>query len=133
VVKDMEKLTTGQMLDKLGLNDIAVNQNGYIVGYTEKGDLITWNQGEEKPGTSDDRFTFYYPWVAKDEWVIQYHFVSFEEAMYAFKYDKKDISFHQDEELIYHFEQDDSFPFTKVASDSIQLREMLEGKWVIEN
>lgn len=129
----MGKLKTGEMLDKLGMNDIAVNQKGHMVGYTEKGDLITWDKGEDKPGTSDDKFTFYYPNMAKDEWVILHHFVSFEEAMHAFKYDGKDISFHQDEELIYYFRQDDYFPFTKVAADSIHLEEMLNGKWVIEN
>jgi hypothetical protein len=68
----MEKLTTGQMLDKLGLEDIATNQDGYSVGYDHKGNLLMWSKGEEKPETKDgNEFRIYNPWVKEDQWEIQ--------------------------------------------------------------
>lgn len=64
------KLTTGQMIDKLGINDIAINQKGWVVGYDHKGNLLTWDEGENKPQIQEgNEFHIYYPWV-KDMWEI---------------------------------------------------------------
>ncbi|WP_442636534.1 hypothetical protein [Rossellomorea marisflavi] len=63
--------STGEMLNKLGLEDEAENQKGYVVGYDHKGNLITWDKGENKPLIKEgNEFTLYYPWVNDDVWTI---------------------------------------------------------------
>lgn len=65
------ELTTGQMLDKLGLQDIAVNQDGYKVAYDRKGNLLMWGKHEEKPLDKEgNEFCIYLPWINKDRWEI---------------------------------------------------------------
>jgi hypothetical protein len=68
----VENLTTSQMLDRLDLNDIATNQDGYKVGYDHKGNLLMWEDGEEKPEIQEgNEFIIYFPWVKNDVWTIQ--------------------------------------------------------------
>lgn len=129
----MEKLTTGQMIDKLGLEDTAVNEKGFYVGYNHRGDLITWDKGEQKPDTDENRFNLYYPWVKHDLWMINYHFVSFEEALEAYSTEKKTIVFYVDENLQYRFEYREFGQFDKINSDGYDLAELAKGKWIIEN
>lgn len=129
----MEKLTTAQMLEKLGFGDSAINQKGFIVGYTDKGDLITWNEGEEKPGTSDDKFTLYYPWVKNDVWVIRYEFVEFEEAQHAHTEEHKTVVCYFNDDQQYRFVHGEYGHFKQMANDGISLEDLTKAKWQIEN
>lgn len=130
----MKKYTTGEMLDRLGINDVAINQKGYRVGYDHKGDLVTWDKNEKKPTVSDGhKFTLYYAWVKDDEWEINYHFVDFEEAQLAHANEKKTVVYVHDEETQYRFVHGEYGHFTKLANDGIGLDEITKGKWIIEN
>ncbi|MEH6941496.1 hypothetical protein [Bacillus sp. JJ722] len=128
------KFTTGQMIDRLGLNDVAVNQKGWMVGYDHKGNLLTWDKDEEKPTSKEsNEFSIYFPWVNKDIWEINYHFVSFEEAQHAHVKEKRTVVLYQTEDLQYRFIHGEYGHFKQLADDGIDLDELIEGKWLIEN
>lgn len=62
----MKTLSTAEMLDALGLEDVAINQEGNHVGYSHKGDLLMWFKGEEKPGVAEgNRYEIHYPFLKK--------------------------------------------------------------------
>lgn len=68
----VEKLTTGQMIDRLGLMDVAINQDGYKVGYDHKGNLLMWGKHEEKPQIKEgNEFLVYFPLAKNDVWIIK--------------------------------------------------------------
>lgn len=128
----LTNLKTGEMLDRLGLMDTAINNKGWYVGYTEKGDLVTWDKGEDKPLTTEGNlFHIYYPWMNESSWKIIPHFVSYEEAMQEHKDNKKTIIYYHSEEMQYVFEYGSMDNFQKLASDSIELHELLDRKWFI--
>lgn len=129
----MTKLTTGQMIDKLGLEDIAINQDGYKVGYDSKGNLLMWDKNEEKPDCSEsNNLIIYYPWVKHDSWKINYHFVDFEEAQYAHAKEGKTVVLYHSENLQYRFVYGEYGHFKQLANDGIGLDELTKGKWIIE-
>lgn len=130
----MEKLTTAKMIEKLGLQDEAVNQDGFRVGYDHKGNLLMWDEGEKKPEDSEsNKFIIYFPWVKRDVWVINYHFVGFEEAQMAHTKDKKTVVYYHDDKLQYRFVYGEYGHFKQLADDGIGLDEITEGNWIIEN
>lgn len=64
--------TTGQMIDKLKRDEVAVNQDGYRAGYNEEGHLLMWEEKEDKPQIEEGNlFVIYLPWVKGDRWVIK--------------------------------------------------------------
>ncbi|PGP12581.1 hypothetical protein COA01_32720 [Bacillus cereus] len=129
----MKKLTTGQMIDCLGLNDTAVNQDGYIVGYDHKGNLLLWSKGEKKPNNKEsNEFNAYFPWIKKDLWEINYCFVGYEEAMEVHAKEKKTVIYAHDEETQYTFVHGEYGHFQQLANDGIGLSELITGKWIIE-
>lgn len=131
---NLNNLKTGEMLDRLGLHDTAISNKEWCVGYTEKGDLITWDKGDEKPLTTEGNlFSIYYPWMKEHRWRIIPQFVSYEEAMIEHRDNKKTIIYYQDEELQYTFSYGDMENFKQLASDNIELHELLEGKWIVVN
>lgn len=130
----MNKFTTAQMIERLGLEDVATNQDGFKVGYDHKGNLLMWDKSEEKPQNSEDnKFVIYYPWVKKDLWEINHHFVDFTEAQKAHAKDKKTVVYYHDEEMQYRFVYGEYGHFKQLADDGIGLDEITKGKWIIEN
>ncbi|PHA02999.1 hypothetical protein COE51_01260 [Bacillus pseudomycoides] len=129
----MTRLTTGQMIDRLGLEDTAVNQDGYIVGYDHKGNLLMWEVNEEKPEIKEgNEFLVYFPWVRNDTWEIRHHFVSFEEAQRAFA-DGQNITYVHSDDMEYKFIDGKYDHFERLAKDNIALHELMQGRWIIEN
>jgi hypothetical protein len=134
-----EYLTTGQMIDKLRLGEVAVNQEGYKVKYGENGLNLLFFLPHEEPSEPNimgdaDKFIIHALWVKKDKWHITPKFVSFEEAMEAHKEEKKTVVYHHDDELKYEFKHElETGQFDKVSDDNICLYELLEGKWTIEH
>lgn len=129
----MPKLTTGQMIDQLGWNDTAVNQDGYKVGYDHKGNLLWWEKNEEKPGIKEgNEFAIYFFWVKDDTWEINHHFVDFEEAQRANAEDNKTVVYFHNEATQYRFVPGEYGHFQQLANDGIGLNELTKGKWIIE-
>jgi hypothetical protein len=130
----LEKLTTTQMLERLGLEDTAENQSGYKVGYDHKGNLLTWGASENKPDIKEgNEFIIYFPWIKNDKWEINNHFVDFEEAQRANAEQKKTVIYFHDEELQYRFVYGEYGHFKQLALDGIGLDELTKGKWIIED
>jgi hypothetical protein len=130
----MEKLTTTQMIERLGLEDVAINQDGYKVGYDHKGNLIFWSENENKPQvTEGNRFAIYFPWLKKDRWGINHHFVDYEEAMSANADEKKTVIYYHSEGMQYRFVPGEYGHFIKLGEDGIGLNELAKGKWIIVN
>lgn len=129
----LKKLSTAQMIEQLGFYDTAVNQSGYQVGYDQKGNLLMWEKGKEKPGIKEgNEFTLYFPYVRKDHWEIQHHFVDFDEAMKVHAEEKKTVVYYHDENLQYRFEYGTYGNFQPLANDGIELKDLVDGKWIIE-
>lgn len=128
-----DNLTTGQIIDQLEMGDVAINQDGYKVGYNHKSDLLMWSENEEMPETSEGYlFHIYYPFVKKDRWVIYPLLISFDEALEAHRNDKKTIVLvHQDKE--YEFMYGDSDIFQELAENGIDMNQMKSGKWKIQS
>lgn len=127
-------LTTGQMLDQLGIEDTATNQEGYKVGYNHKGNLLFWGPGEEKPQVAEgNTFSVYYPFFKRDRWEINYHFVDFEEARYAHTNENKTIILFYTKEKQYKFVPGEDGHFIEMANDDIGFDDLVKGKWIIKN
>lgn len=130
----MEKLTTSQMLERLGMEDVAINQEGNRVGYDHKGNLLMWLEGEEKPQIKEgNEYTIYYPWMKKDRWEINYLFVNFDEAQFAHAEQKKTVVYYHSDNTQYKFTYGKYGHFKQLANDGIELAELTRGKWIIEN
>ncbi|WP_442638059.1 hypothetical protein [Rossellomorea marisflavi] len=124
----MKGLTTGEMLDRLFIGDVATNQDNVTVFYNDKGDLQT-----SRPDTEAvERYEFSLKDVAKDKWDITHSFVTFQEAMQAFE-DNKTVIFHLHEDSLYTFNPQDGGRFKDLSNDSIELRELIVGRWIIVN
>lgn len=122
------------MIDRLGLNDTAINQDGYKVGYDYKGNLLMWDKDKEKPDFKEgNEFGIYFPWVKNDKWEINYRFVGFDEAQKAHATEKKTVVYYHNEEMQYKFVYGEYGHFQQLASDGIGLDELTIGKWIIEN
>ena len=130
----MEKLTTSQMIERLGLEDIAINQDGYKVGYDHKGNLLLWGKNEDKPQVTDgNQFVIYFLWIKKDRWEINHDFVDYDEAMSANADEKKTVIYYHNKNKQYRFVSGEYGHFIKLAEDGIGLNELAKGKWIIEN
>lgn len=130
----MEGYTTAEMLERLGLEDEAVNEKGWKVGYNHKGDLLTWPDYEEKPGVSEgNKFHIYYPWLKSDKWKIRHALIDFEEAQRIHAEEKKTIVYHHEEGVTYQFVYGDSKVFQELAADGVGLNELVGEKWSIVN
>lgn len=127
-----KKYKTGEMLDLLGMNDTAENQDGYRVGYNHKGNLLMWTKNGTKPEVTDgNEFNLYFPYVKNDLWTIHHHYVKYDEAMEAHANSKKTIVYVHDEEMRYTFIHGSYGHFEKLASDGIELSELIKGDWLI--
>lgn len=124
----MKGLTTGEMLDRLSIGDVATNQDNVTVFYNEKGDLQTSRSNIE----TVERYEFSLKDVAKDKWDITHSFVTFQEAMQAFE-DNKTVIFHLHEDSLYTFNPQDGGRFQDLSNDNIELRELIAGRWIIVN
>jgi hypothetical protein len=76
-----EWLTTGEMIDRLKVGEVAVNQDGWKVTFGRKGDLLYFHESQEPD--EENKFTMSLIFLKKDRWRILPHYVSFEEAMKA--------------------------------------------------
>lgn len=130
----MRKLTTGQMIDQLGMEDVAISQSGYKVGYDHKGNLLMWGEKEEKPQITDgNQFSLFYSWAKNDRWEINYQFVDFEEAMSVHSREEKTVVYYHSEEQQYRFVHGETDHFKQLSQDSIGLDEITKGKWIVES
>lgn len=131
----MNKHNTIEMLDKLGLEDTATNQEGYHVGYDHKGNLLMWGPRDEKPTTDEDKFTIYYPWLKNDTWVITHYYVDYDTAISAFQYQEKTIVFHDEEgkQTRIKPKNTEENPLLALAEQGVGLMDLVKGKWTIEN
>lgn len=127
----MELLTTGQMIDKLNIGDVAEFTD--CTGVEFKKQKVTRNQNGliwKDTGNTLEMSNF----ISKVKWRIIPHYVSYEIAMKAHKEEKKTIVFHYDDELEYEFKHElETGQFDRLASDNLCLYELLEGKWSIKN
>jgi hypothetical protein len=121
-----EWLTTRQMMDKLKVGEVAKSKHFdlYVTKDSGGGFYFTDKTGEsfvEEYGHNG--WCVLTSTFLSDEWRILPRYVSFEEAMKALKEGKRVAlyinnykeTFHLDEEL-----------------DSLTLRDLIEGKWTIE-
>lgn len=76
-----EWLTTGQMIDRLKVGEVAENQDGYKVTHGRKGDLLYFYKSNEPD--EEEKFTMSLMYLKKDKWRIIPKYVCFEEAMEA--------------------------------------------------
>ncbi|WP_299831794.1 hypothetical protein [uncultured Metabacillus sp.] len=134
-------LTTGQMIDRLKVGDIAETEarksdafiSGEYVNYvtiTDEG-LISFcdETGNHRPfllfSLSDEN--------RKLMWRIIPKYVRFHEAMSAHEFGKT-VTYHHDKELTYTFKKElETGQFDQLANDSICLHELIEGAWTIED
>jgi hypothetical protein len=121
-----EWLTTGQMIDRLKVGEVAKNQSYEgCIKRTEAG-LIECNDEHEpvKPLKIDNE-------ILESMWIILPKYVSFEEAMKALKEGKK-VYFHRNGEVI-HFHNKPKFRSVATLENSdLTLQDLIEGKWTIE-
>lgn len=130
----MKNLTTGEMIDRLRKGDTAQNESGEVVGYDEAGKLVTWYVSEDVEYLRDTKpFEVTEVGAGKDMWTIDPKFVSFREAQEAMVNEKKSIIFYQHEEQQYKFMPGDGDHFTQLANDSLQLEELVKGRWIVIN
>lgn len=129
----MTNLSTAEMLDKLGLDDVAVNQQGNHVGYDHKGNLLMWFKNEEKPGVKEgNEYNIYYPFFKKDRWTINHQFIGFEEAMDELEREKRTVIYFHDNGEEYRFHPGEAIPFAKLAEEDIRFSHLTKGRWKIE-
>lgn len=130
----MKDLTTGEMIDRLRKGDTAKNATGEVVGYDEHENLVTWYASETVDYLRSTKpFVVTESGAGTDLWTIEPRFVSFQEAQDAFVNEKKSIIFYQDEEQQYKFSPGDTDHFVQLGHDSIELNELVNGKWLVLN
>jgi hypothetical protein len=124
-----EWLTTGEMIDRLKVGEVAVNQDGWKVTFGRKGDLLYFHESQEPD--EENKFTMSLMFLKKDRWRILPRYVSFEEAYEAGKQGKV-INFHYEDGVVHKIEHfDDSLDENGLSCYC--LRELIEGDWSIEN
>ncbi|WJQ02882.1 hypothetical protein QT236_14485 [Geobacillus stearothermophilus] len=128
-----EWLTTGEMIDRLKVGEVAegVDSLGkeYCVTKTEYGMSFCSSTGDTRGYLE---FTLNKN-ILGARWRILYRFVSFEEAMKALK-EGKSVAFHA-ENANRPITFDESYPLTGFYDDHdlfIDFSDLLEGKWTIE-
>ncbi|WP_313894703.1 hypothetical protein [Psychrobacillus sp.] len=120
-----EWLTTGQMIDRLKVGQIAAtekynHQGTAYVSKEEQGGFY-WC---DKEGRKDDYIILGNKHFTEADWRILPTFVSFEDVMKAFKEDKK---------VKIHFNDGGTLTLTKYASlPQLCFHDFLECKWTIE-
>lgn len=130
----MRKMTTGEMIDQLRVGDVATNDSGEVVAYDETGILVTWNACETTACLREAKpFEITELGTGKDLWTVEPKFVSFKEAQEAFVEEGKSIIFHQHPELQYKFVPGEADHFQQLANDSLELKELIKGDWIILN
>ncbi|MBT2601401.1 MULTISPECIES: hypothetical protein [unclassified Oceanobacillus] len=127
---DMELLTTGQMIDQLKVGEVARNDNDsntIFVKRAETGGIYKCF----KDGTTRES-AFLVSAFVDSKWRILPNYVSFEDAMKALK-DGKTVELHIDgkDDLVV---QDylDPDPIREFCVSNCTFKELLEGKWTIE-
>ena len=121
------QLTTGQVIDRLKVEEVAVNQSGFKLKYGQKGDLLLF-EGDEEPG-GEDKFTLYYPFVENDRWSIIPKYVEFEEAMEGLK-DGKVVTLHI-RDVEHSFSQENYFQ--TFVDKGITISDFCNGKYTVED
>ncbi|MCT1575682.1 hypothetical protein M3E13_15560 [Oceanobacillus kimchii] len=121
-----ELLTTGQMIDQLRVGQIAVDKLGNEI-FMEKDNSLRTLPNLEIVTLTD--FTVLSKWRI----LPMPNYVSFEDAMKAYKENKKTITYHHDSDTIYTFVYENTpNQFERIYYDSISLPELLKGKWTIK-
>ncbi|WP_163526646.1 hypothetical protein [Halobacillus ihumii] len=126
-----EWLTTGQIIDRLKIGQIAESESGDLVEWApQTGDLRFAPSGDKfRKNEHSRRMNKVY---LNERWRIQPKYVSFGEAMIAHS-KKKTVTYHHNDELRYRFEHSlDTGQFKELSSDNLCLHELIEGKWTIE-
>lgn len=128
-----KKLTTGQMIDQLGMRDVAQNQKGTLVGYDRKGNMVMWYPEEDKPQDNEgNNFYMYYPRIKNDIWEIRYQYVDYEEAQSAHVDRRKTIRYVHTNGKEYLFVRGTPGPFKELGQEGITLTDLVRGKWLID-
>lgn len=124
-----EWLTTGQMIDRLKVGEVAEGKNnGWKVKYNRKLDLIIVENVEDVEG---DRFLTNAVWVESDKWRIFPKYVSFEEAVQAVR-DGKTPYLHVDGKKIAFFQKTNFQSINTAWNLYLTLGDLLNGEWTIE-
>ncbi|KNE22464.1 hypothetical protein [Virgibacillus pantothenticus] len=134
-------LTTGEMIDQLKVGEIAELEEGkgipkkYGLSYshvckTKEGDIKWCKKDRSLPSSSPIEI---YGHVITWKWRILPNYVTFYEAMKAHQ-ERKTVTYHHDEDLKYTFVcESEPYQFESLYYDSINLHELIDGKWTIEN
>lgn len=120
-----EWLTTGQMIDKLKVGEIAESKSLQVI----KGECGTIYIHNEHGKTNYVLTIFDH--VTNEKWRIRPNYVSFEEAIKAYK-EGKEIVFHKNGKT-YHFLKNGCNFFLALGKDCVSLIEMLSDYWTIED
>jgi hypothetical protein len=122
-------LTTGQMIDKLEVGEVAEGSFGDFMLYVTKVKSGCFYQCSDGTGDKFDKPFTVFAGVTEVKWGIISKFVTFEEAKKAFE-EGKMIGWHLEGERTLHFCKDNdelTDPMT------IKIKRLFEGKWTIEN
>jgi hypothetical protein len=121
-----EQLTTGQMIDKLKIGEIADGISGihtYVVTKLKSGEIVFLDEDDEATILDtrlDDK-------VLSATWTIRPKFVTFEEAKKAYEEGKTVISYLENHGII-KFDKDN-----EMETNIILTKRIFEGKWIIED
>lgn len=126
-----EKLTTGQMIDRLKIGEKADGVYGvynYVVTKLKSGKIVFLDEDEATIIDThlDDK-------VLSATWTIRHRFVTFEEAIKALR-EGKTVS-------LYMKDKKQTFSLVECIAESLELDEnylitwedLFEGDWIIEN
>jgi hypothetical protein len=128
-----EWLTTGQMIDRLKVGEVAIPDDEKYLAVKRTKDGFIWvdRDTHEQSKIHQDYFKIHC-YTIRLKWRILPRYVSFEEAMKALREGKK---------VRFHVREGKSIPFTSqsyleniysVHGCSLSWEYLLEGKWTIE-
>lgn len=126
-----EWLTTGQLIDKLKIGEVAVPDNKLYLPVKRVAEGIIWVNPKtyEQSEVHQDFFRVTGSTMSI-RWKIIPRYVDFYTAMRA--YEKgKDIVYHHSEDKTYTFTNGLHSIFYRLFEDSISLHELIRGKWTI--
>ena len=130
-----EWLTTGQMIDKLKVGEVAecVNENYKVMFKATEGLVYVDDDGKTKKKLGLDGKFIIANSVLKNQlrWRILPRYVNFEEAMKALREGKKVNFHHQGHDFVVR-NIDISSDMSWVDKLGYTLQNLLEGKWTIE-
>jgi hypothetical protein len=126
-----EWLTTGQMIDRLKVGEVAESKPMSWRGVIVNPKRVIKDNGVIRFEDSDEILSLNAQ-IMDSQWRILPKYVSFEEAIKAYK-EGKDITYHHNTESKYTFKHRYFISFNNLCLDSIGFHELIEGKWTIED